>query len=157
MNVQTASKQARGESLWSDPVPVEAVVNRNLYDPYRVGRIYKFDQLIIDHQKELLRWFDAKRLKECKARYVRQNVPIEKMYAYHHGPWIAYNKAKPQDRERIDKIIAAIKKGGTMRPLLLDEDYDLLEGQHRMQAMVKMKWKVIPVVRILGTACKIGI
>lgn len=126
------------------------------YDPYKVGKIYLFDKLMPQHQKEVLLWYSKDELERWGIRFVRQEISVAEMIKHHRGPWVTFERAKKKDQERILKIEEAIENGGVMRPLLVDEDYDVLEGQHRIQAMIHMKWKHVPIIRILGTASKIG-
>lgn len=140
----------------SPSVDKEVAELKAKYDPYTVGHVYTFAQLLKDHQNEILRWYKKDDIERWGVRFMRVKIPLETMLK-HHGPWPRYEKTKKVDRERIDKIIAAIKKGGIMRPALIDEDWDTLEGQHRIQALIHMGAKSIPAIKVIGTASVLGV
>src|SRR5947209_20023954 len=69
--------------------------------------------------------------------------PIERLIPY-------ANNARLHSEADIDKLAAAIRKWGWTRPVLADEEGNLLAGHGRLRAAAKLGLKSIPVIVARG-------
>ena len=65
---------------------------------------------------------------------VIREIEIEKIKPYENNP-----KKHPQ--EQIDRIIESIKEFGFVMPILVDDDFNIISGHGRYEAVKQMAWK----------------
>lgn len=133
-------------------------------DPYRIGRLYSFNELSPQHQGEIdLNWHRKKGRDTPKGNC--QYIPTG-----HHFMWIRTTMALPtlvkeskiwydknvnkkwgpNDRQRVAALAEKVESGAVMTPLLVsppgEKNGGLWEGYHRLRAYDMLAYDRVPVL-----------
>ena len=97
---------------------------------------------IIAQNKGLSRSEDGSAFIGKDEEFVKKTIPITDVN--NKGEYSWYKRRKlDEDVYMIDAIIAKIKSGVKLHPIVLDRDMKILDGNHRFVAYKKLKYKDI--------------
>lgn len=97
---------------------------------------------IIAQNKGLSRSEDGSAFIGKDEEFVKKTIPITDVN--NKGEYSWYKRRKlDEDVYMIDAIIAKIKSGVKLHPIVLDRDMKILDGNHRFVAYKKLKYKEI--------------
>jgi 2'-5' RNA ligase len=124
------------------------------YDPYKIGHIYDYNQLLEEHQREInVNWVDK------DGKYTGQNylwlrtvMPtvdlIKESQKWYDKNW--KTKWNLDDHDKVIKLAQYIEDGKTIRPLLVsplgERDGGLWEGYHRLRSFDMLAYQQVPVI-----------
>ena len=127
-------------------------------DPYRVGSIYSYSQLIPQHQHEIdINW------KKGKGRHflwLRTAIDIPTLVK-ESDRWYQTNRNRKwgfTDSQKVVALAEIMMDGGTITPLLVspvgEKNGGVWEGYHRLRAADMLDWHQLPVImKIDPTEC----
>lgn len=124
-------------------------------DPYKIGRIYSYDQLIDQHQHEIdINWVNKKAKKPTGRHFLwlRTAMPVHDIIA-ESKVWYEKNISKKWARDDFDRVASLgeiINEGGVITPLLVsppgEKNGGLWEGYHRLRAFDMLDYDSAPVL-----------
>ena len=136
------------------PVKAHKKLGRGV-DPYRVGKIYSYDQLAKQHQHEIDINWKNKKTKEPTGRHfmwLRTSMPIETIVSESRG-WYERNrnvKWGNDDHDRVATLADLMLRDAVITPLLVsppgETNGGLWEGYHRLRAFDMLAYKEAPVL-----------
>jgi 2'-5' RNA ligase len=133
----------------TDDIIVHATVGTGR-DPYRVGSLYSYNELIPQHQHEVdINW---KRRRGRHFMWLRTSMRLPELLS-ESREWYDKNrdsKWKIADRERVVDLAEVFMKGATVTPLLVspvgEVNGGLWEGYHRLNALDILAAQSVPVL-----------
>lgn len=72
-----------------------------------------------------------------------KEVSIDKLKPYE-------NNAKIHDDFQVEKLCESIKEFGFLNPCIIDEDYNVIAGHGRIEAVKKLGWEKVPCLFVEG-------
>ena len=97
---------------------------------------------IIAQNKGLSRSEDGSGFISKDEEFVRKTIPISDVNNKGEYSWYK-RRGLDEDVYMIDDLIAKIKSGIKLHPIVLDKDMKILDGNHRFVAYKKLKYKEI--------------